>query len=169
MNKAELLDRIKTERARWETQLAKVGAAHMEEAGAAGEWSIKDVIAHITWHEREMVGMIQAHALVGSDLWQLPLDERNAEIFREHKDRPLQDVLEEAPVVYQQFLEAVGTLSEEDVTDPRRFPGMPLEWEPWQVIAGNSYEHYEQHLQDLARFATGSSHAAAGLKDGWAA
>jgi hypothetical protein len=137
----------------------------MEEAGAAGEWSIKDIIAHIAWHEREMVGMIQAHALAGSDLWQLPLDQRNAEIFRENKDRPLQDVLEEAPVVYRQFLAAVGTLSDEDVTDPGRFPGMPLDWEPWQVIAGNSYEHYEQHLQDLARFAGGSGPAPATVND----
>lgn len=149
MNKAELLDRIGAERARWEALLAMVDEARMDEPGVAGEWSVKDIVAHITWHEREMVGMIRRHALVGSGLWQLALDQRNAEIFKENKDRPLDDVLEESRAVHQQFLDALGTLSEEDLVDPGRFPGMPPDWRPWDVVAGNSYEHYEQHMQDV--------------------
>ena len=26
---------------------------------------------------------------------------------------------------------------------------MPEEWEPWKVIASNSYEHYHQHIPGI--------------------
>jgi uncharacterized protein (TIGR03083 family) len=149
MNKAELLKDIRAEWALWEALLGEIEEAQMTQPGAAGEWSVKDVIAHITWFEREMVGMLQARALVGSDLWQLPTDERNARIFEENQDRPLQDVLAEAQQVHRQFLEEFEALAEDDLADPHRFPGMPEDWQPWIVIAGNSNEHYRDHSRDV--------------------
>jgi len=35
----------------------EVGKPRMTELGLPGGWSVKDVIAHITWYERKMVGM----------------------------------------------------------------------------------------------------------------
>src|SRR5260370_35272073 len=93
--------------------------------GAAGEWSVKDIIAHVMWSEREMVGVMQAHALVGSDLWDLPEDERNAVVFAEQLDRPLPDVLTEEHKGHAQFLEARQPLSDSDFTAPRRFRESP--------------------------------------------
>jgi len=115
----------------------------------AGEWSVKDIIAHMTWCEREALGILQARALGGSDLWNLPQDERNAAVFVENRDRPLHEVLTEAQQVYAQLLEAVQTLSDEDLNDPNRFRDMPTDWLPWQIIAGNSYEHYRQHTPSI--------------------
>lgn len=149
MNKAELLDAIQIERARWEALLAELDEEQMIQPGVAGAWSVKDIVAHISWHEHEMVGMLQARALVGSDLWEIPQGERNAVIFEENQDRPLRDVLAEAQAVFPRFLESVRPLAEEDLLDPHRFQGMPAEWQPWQVIASNSYEHYEHHTQDV--------------------
>ena len=87
MNKSEWLDTLQTERAQWEALLVQVGEARMTQPGAAGEWSVKDVIAHVTWFEREMVGVLRARALVGSDLWNLSRDERNAAIHEQNRDR----------------------------------------------------------------------------------
>jgi hypothetical protein len=108
------------------------------------------VAAHITWFEREMVGMLQARALIGSDLWQLPPDQRNARIFDENRERSLHDVLAEAQQVHQQFLEGMEALAEDDLVDPHRFPGMPEDWQPWKVLAGNSNEHYRDHSRDVS-------------------
>lgn len=149
MNKAELLKDIRAEWALWEALLGEIEGAQMTQPGAAGEWSVKDIIAHIAWFEREMVGMLQARALVGSDLWQMPTDERNARIFEENRDCLLQDVLAEAQQVHQQFLEEFEALAEDDLADPHRFPGMPEDWQPWIVIAGNSNEHYRDHSRDV--------------------
>ena len=37
----------------------------------------------------------------------------------------------------------------EDLNDPHRFKNMPQEWRPWQLIAGNSFKHYEDHMPSL--------------------
>ena len=149
MDKAPFIETLHTGRTEWEALLAEVGEVRMLQPGAAGEWSVKDVIAHVMWSEREMVGVMQAHALVGSDLWDLPEDERNAVVFAEQRDQPLHDVLSEEQQVYAQFLEAVQALSDEDFTDPHRFREMPEQWLPWQILAGCSFAHYRQHTPSI--------------------
>ncbi len=149
MDKATFIETLHAGRAEWQALLAEVGEARMLQPGAAGEWSVKDVIAHVMWSEREMVGVMQTHALVGSDLWDLPEDERNAIMVTEKRDQPLQEVLTEEQQVYAQFLEAVQALSDEDFTDPRRFREMPEQWLPWRILAGCSFAHYRQHTPSI--------------------
>ena len=146
---SQLLELIQQGRRQWDDLLAQVSEERMTQPGVAGDWSVKDIIAHISWHEREMVGVLGSHALVGSELWNLPMDQRNAQIFAENEQRSLEEVRAEASEVFPQLCEGLGTLAEEDLTDPGRFPGMPLEWKPWSLIANNTYEHYEQHIPDV--------------------
>jgi hypothetical protein len=110
------------------------------------------LIAHLTWHEREMVGLIEAHALVGSELWNLPTDERNVAIYEEFKELPLEQVLEESTQIYQQLIEVLPSLTDQDLTNPESFPNMPPDWQPWTIIAQNTYEHYQDHIDDLKRW-----------------
>lgn len=145
----ELMSAMKEARRLWDSLMVQVGTQRMTDLSVIEGWTIKDIIAHITWYEREMVGMLQARALVGSDLWNLPQDQRNSPIHEENKHRTLEDVLTESEQVFQQLLEAVASLSEEDLHDPSRFQHMPFEWLPWKVIAGNSFEHYHQHIPDI--------------------
>src|SRR3972149_1809130 len=113
MNKSEFLTALIAERAEWDSLLAQIDEARMTEPGVVGEWSVKDMIAHITWFEREMVGVLRARALVGSDLWNLPHDERNAAIFERNRHRPLSDVLAEAQQVFPQLVELVQSLDDQ--------------------------------------------------------
>jgi hypothetical protein len=149
MTSATFLDSLRSGRAEWDALLEEIGADRMTQPGVEGEWSIKDIIAHVTWHERQMVGVLQARALVGSDLWNLPLDERNAAIFEQNRDRPLNEVLEESRQVYPQLLELAESLSDEELNDPRRFPGMPDEWVPWGLVADNTFTHYPDHIASI--------------------
>jgi len=149
MDKIRFLDTLLAERAEWDRVLSQIDVARMVVPRVAGEWSVKDVVAHVTWFEREMVGVLTAYALVGSDLWDLPGDERNRVIFEQNRQRPLDDVLTEARQVFDQLLAAVRPLSDEDLVDPGRFRDMPADWVPWQILAGNTYEHYRDHLPAL--------------------
>ncbi len=76
MSKTHLLGLIERDRAHWETLLGSIPEVWMTEPGVEGEWSIKDIIAHIAWGERENLGVVHARAVVGSELWQLSEDER---------------------------------------------------------------------------------------------
>ena len=83
--------------------------------------------------------------MIGSELWDLSQDGRNAVVFEQNRHRPLRDVLAEARRVYEQLLEGLQSLSEEELTDAGRFREMPAEWLPWKIIADNTYEHYLAH------------------------
>ena len=150
MDKATFLESVRSERARWEATLVEVGEGRMEEPGAEGDWSVKDVIAHISWHEREMVEMLRQRSLeVGSNLWMLPLRKRNAAIFEQNRLRSLGDVLSESQEIFPQLMREAETLSEEDLNNPGRFVKMPGNWVPWKIIAENSYEHYLDHMKSI--------------------
>ncbi|MCJ7537130.1 MAG: ClbS/DfsB family four-helix bundle protein [Anaerolineales bacterium] len=148
----QLIDTIQGNWATWEAIVAQIDEERLTQSGVAGDWTLKDIIAHITWHEKEMVGLITAHALVGSELWNLPTDERNAAMYEEVRNEPLEQVLEESAGIHQQLLELLPTLSDEDLTDPSSFPNMPPDWQPWMLIAQNTYEHYQDHIQDIERW-----------------
>ena len=148
----QLTEAIQNDWTNWEALLAQVNKEDLNSSGVAADWSMKDIIAHITWHEKEMVGLISAHALVGSELWNLPTDERNAAIYEEVKDQPVEQVLAESEQVHQQLLDALPSLSDQDLTDPSGFPNMPPDWQPGMLIAQNTYEHYQDHIQDVERW-----------------
>ena len=38
------------------------------------------------------------------------------------------------------------------MTDPTGFPNMPPDWQPWLVIAQNTYQHYQDHIKDVERW-----------------
>jgi hypothetical protein len=149
MSKAEYLDDIRHAREEWDALLVEVGTARMTEPGAAGTWSVKDIVAHITWGEREMVEVLRARALIGSELWDLRQDERNAVVYAENRDRPLDEVLAESRQVAAELYEAIAALDEQDLIDASRFRDMPADWVPWEVLAGNTYEHYHDHTRDV--------------------
>jgi Protein of unknown function (DUF1706) len=149
MDKKTFIEALRSGRTEWEALLAQVGKERMLQPGAAGAWSVKDIIVHVMWCEREMIGVCNAHALVGSDLWDIPEDESNEIMVAQQRDRPLEEVLLEEQQVFAQLLEAVEALSDEDFNDPRRFREMPEDWIPWQILAGNSYAHYSQHVPSI--------------------
>lgn len=149
---SQFIDILQQERAKWNTMIDSIGREDMLKLGVVGEWSLKDIIAHITWFEREMVDLVKAHALVGSELWNLPTDERNAAIYKQVRAQSLDQVLDESEQVHQQLLELLPTLSNEDLTNPGSFPNMPPDWQPWLIIAQNTYEHYQQHMPDIQKW-----------------
>jgi hypothetical protein len=146
---AQFLEKLRAARAEWDALLNGISSTRMVEPGAYGDWSVKDVVAHVTWYEREMVDLLRERSLDGSDLWLLPHSERNEAIYRENRGRSLGEVLGEAKKVYEQLVAQVQKLSDEDLRDPTRFANMPEDWVPGDVFASNSYEHYPDHITEL--------------------
>lgn len=151
MNKAEFASRIETACRDYETALATLDETQMIQPSTCGDWSVKDVIAHITWYEREMVGMIRQRALLGSDLWNVSLEQRNAAIFEEYKDRLLADILSDVRTIHKSLMELIQGLSDDDFQDASHFREMPPDWKPWEVIASNTFEHYLDHVADIRK------------------
>ena len=152
MDKATLIEALEDSWSELDAVLARVAASRIAEPGVSGEMSAQDIISHIAWFEREIAGVIEQRALVGSDLWRLQPDERNAAILKLNRPRQADDLRTEAAQVHRRVMEAVATLTDDDLNDPARFREMPGDWMPWQIIAGNSFEHYAHHAADVRRW-----------------
>jgi hypothetical protein len=126
--KADLLNRIEEEREYWHRLVAKIDRDRMEEPGPMGQWSFKDLAAHLTGWREQTIGRLEA-AGRGDETpptpWPAHLvedDEVNDWIMAQNRDRSLSDVLEAADTSYQRLASAISGLSEEDVATPGRFP-----------------------------------------------
>ena len=152
MTKAGLLETLHTERGRWEALLTEVGEARMTTPLLASWWSMKDIIAHVAWHEQQTAAVLQPDPgcrLVRDWLWVSAESKRNAVLFAESRDHSLPEVLADARQVFAQLVAAVDALTANDLADLHRFPNTPPGWQPWHFIAGHSYEHYREHMPSI--------------------
>ena len=133
MEKSELIRRIETARRGWDELLGRVDDGLALRPGAEGELSAKDLVAHVTWYEREVVRMLRSRTMEGSGLWALGPDERNAAIYEQARDVSLEDVRAESARVSSALMEQLELLPEEAYQDAARFTDMPPEWEPWKL------------------------------------
>ncbi len=149
ITKAYLLDEMRSAGAEWEALLAEVGEERMTEPGAAGEWSVKDVTAHLTSYHRWFVNAAEAYfrgeppPLDGTE--GMDFEERNQFFHRRDKDRPLAEVLAEWRQVYQRLLEMVEAHSEEFLTQPQQLEGAPGPILVWEILKGDNYGHLREH------------------------
>jgi hypothetical protein len=151
MKKNEFMKKIRSARDALEKLLFEFNREQMDVSAEEKNWTVKDVIAHIGWYEAEMVNVLRQHALEGSDLWDLPLNERNAAIFTSARNDDLASIVEKEAQIYQTMLELLEEVNESDLNDSLAFKGMPADWQPWSVIASNTYEHYQDHIDQLKK------------------
>ena len=156
MDSTTFIDRFTASRAQWDALIAKIDERWMLEPGVEGKWTVKDILAHILWNELEMIPLIQTRSLTGSELWNLPQDERNEAVYQLYRDSPLSDIIKEEREAYAQLLKEARTLSDEELNDPHRFRDMPDSegWIPWRIIAGCSFTHYPDHMASISDWLT---------------
>lgn len=152
MTRGVLLRQILEAKIEWEAASSLLSPQEQDTLPVAGDWKIKDIYAHLAWHEHQILDFLQAGKFGGSDWWNLRLDERNRLIYEKSRDRPTDAVRQDARDVHEALYTMVETLTDEQLNDPAQWPGMPAEWQPWQVIADNTYLHYRDHSADLKRF-----------------
>ncbi len=151
MKAADFIRRVKKTRQEYDQFIGRLNEEQLLAPCTCGDWSVKDVVAHVTWYEHEMIGMIQQRALRGSDLWNQPIETRNDAIHAANRKRSLEDVLMDSMVTHQSLFSELAILNDDDLLQASRFQEMPAEWFPWEVIASNTFEHYHDHLSDLRR------------------
>jgi hypothetical protein len=147
----ELLAEIQDAKVEWKKTAILVPVEDQEKPLLDG-WSVKDVYAHLMWHENEMLGVIRNRRLTGSDLWQRPLDERNRSIWEQHRDLPATEVRERSRNIHEALFKELGALTDRDLTTPGVWSGFPADWTLWDLLRGNTFEHYRGHTADLKRY-----------------
>jgi hypothetical protein len=156
--KQELLEQIERERAFWEGLVAEVGEERMLEPGATGDWTFKDVVAHLNgWRSKTLARLDAARQgkTPAAPPWPAELseeddvDEINAWIQQANRDRSLQQVLGEYQRSFQHMRDAVTALSERDLTEAGRYAW--LEGEPLASVITASFGHLHEEHEPVLR------------------
>ena len=146
----QLLEVMRTARSNWEALLAEVGEARLTEPGVEGDWSLKDIIAHITYYETRAAECVAAirrgEPLPHSEYAGLEVDERNARIYQRQRALPLVDVVRDSQLSFQRSLDAVQDLRDEDLYAVELTRAYGVEWVVHDLIEGDTYEHYQDHI-----------------------
>lgn len=148
MNQQELIQALEESRERFLDIIEGLPDEAWVEAGVSGEWSVKDILAHLSRCEAELIRLLyQAErGLVPTTVHTsaISVDEQNEKWYRESKDRPLERILADFEGVREQTIRRVQALSDHDLSDPKRHAW--LEGEPLaKWIANESVEHEAEH------------------------
>ena len=153
MERSELLAGLQAEYQQWEALLNQIGPARMDQPGVTDQWSIKDIVAHLTGWRRRTVARLQAAQRGAPEPpppWPAHLqtdDEINGWIYETNHGRPVRAVLDDSQQVFQQLLAAIEGLPDEVLIDPVRH----LPWLDGQPFsAGDFFAHFhEAHEPDI--------------------
>jgi hypothetical protein len=145
----QLLAAMRLARSNWEALLAEAGEARLIESGVEGEWSIKDIIAHITyfetWAADNVLAFCAGKPQPQAEYKGLEVDEENARIYERFHSKSLAQVLQDSRASFQRSIEAVQGLRDADLYDPE-FTRIPnADFTVFDLVAGDTFEHYNDH------------------------
>jgi len=159
--KQQFLAKMRAERARWDELLAEAVRAAQRRTEAipphiAGDWSLQDVIAHVTATEQGLIEWLEA-AADGRSVALGPLDVDEPEwdlvddaIYASRAHLPLPELLDESADTFRRLVALVDRWPEQDLVDAERTdwfvrPRWGRAYPLWECIASDSYRHYGEH------------------------
>jgi len=140
MSKVELLKALLDERADLDAMLAELSDAQMTLPGVQDDWSVKDILAHISVWDRRGTKWIKKAAqgvmpeIPEAGLTWRDMDSLNQQTYLKNKDRPLAEIMGDFYGSHQELLEQIQGLPDAVVNKP--IIGELISWR---------YNHYRVH------------------------
>jgi hypothetical protein len=158
LNRDEILEQLDNNRIQLLELLELIPEDSLVEPGTIGEWSIADVLTHLTAWESELVTF-----LMKIDQGKKPekwlnavqdIEAYNAQSYRENKGRDLDRIFDDFHGVRIQLEQWLEEFSNQQLNDPEKYEwsqGQPL----WSIIEECSFGHEAEHIEDIQTFVTG--------------
>lgn len=142
MDRKQLFQRI--DRA-WEALKASYGGlseTELVEPGVMGTWSIKDIIAHVTWWEEEALRHLPT-ILTGEkpprySITYGGIDAFNAQKYEEKKNLSISMVLQQRDEIHHQLIDFLQQVPEDQIERETRFR---------RRLRLDTYGHYPKHAE----------------------
>ena len=141
---AKLLDRLNKTRNEFVASYEGLTEAQMLEPGVAGDWSVRDVIAHVTWWDEESL----KHLPVVLDGRRVPkysdtyggIDAFNARSAEERSDLSLADVLRQFEETHHRLVLYLRSVPPDQLSGESRFR---------RRLRLDTYGHYPEHTGQI--------------------
>ena len=154
--KPQIISESEKEHENLEQFLAALPPAQMTQPGVLGEWSVKDVLAHLYEWEQMVLGWLEAgrsgehpHVPAEGYKWsQLPA--LNEKIRENYCQIPLDEMLKLFRGSYQQIMHTITSLSEEDLFTPGLYPWMNKNTLAAYFISATS-SHYRWAYKEMRK------------------
>jgi len=136
-------------RKHWDFTIDSIFAKQQENGPISQKWYLKDVIAHITWYEKELLDVLEKKSMAESEFWNMGIEERNDMIFNNTQNQTLNDLLIESKKTFDDLVGKIQTISDEDLNSDtyiKRKEGARITHD---FIGGITFWHYEDHEDAL--------------------
>jgi uncharacterized protein (TIGR03083 family) len=156
MQREELLTAQEEARANLDAALEGLTSDELQQAGVVGDWTIKDLLAHVTAWDVDLLtnlGKIQRGQKPGRTLWDSAgIQAQNDAWHAEFKDRPLERVLADYDGVHAQLLRRAESLPEAELNAPAPWlNGRPV----YKYFIDHVVTHENEHAAELAAWRKG--------------
>lgn len=153
MKKIELLEALEDSHNELSEMLADLPDEALEEAGVSGSWSIKDILAHLSMWEGQLVTLLfQVNQEVAKPttvhFGKEAVDEINHRWHTLSQERSLEHIWQDWMAVRKQTIRRLADFNDNDLNDPKRYAwlkGAPL----IQWILNSTVEHEDKHADDI--------------------
>jgi uncharacterized protein (TIGR03083 family) len=150
-SRADLLSRIAAGRAELDAYIAGLSEAQIGAAGPCDDWSIKDHLYHLGGWEGKLLAQLRGEPIpaaleIDQATWEgEDIDAINAALRGRGRDLPVADALARYEQSHQRLLAELHRYPEAAYARPG-YPDLPDSAPMIGYIAGNTYEHYREHL-----------------------
>ncbi len=152
VDQAELRQRLEARRAELLGLIGELPREVLTTPRALGDWSVKDLVAHLIAHEQRVLEELNAARNGKRDVSQFGSnDDFNARAVYARQRQSFDQVRAEWDASFNQVLAAVDALNEADF-DPFSPLCKLLEDTIDGALANNTYAHYAEHRAGLAEF-----------------
>jgi len=147
MDKMQLLKRI--DRAWGELKASYVGLSDSEllESCVTGNWSVRDIIAHVTWWEEEAMKHLPLILAGGKpprySVAYGGIDAFNAQMTEQKRNLSFYEVLRQRDETHRRLIDFIQTVPEDQIARETRFR---------RRLRLDTYGHYPKHAEAIRKW-----------------
>lgn len=155
-SKKQLLEQACTSYDALQTELDKLTPNAMVESGVVGEWSVKDVLAHLFAWQQMTLGWYRAGKRGETPVtpsekytWR-EIPALNQEIYETHHDRPLKKVQTALNASHREALDLIETMTDDELFTPKVYAWTKTTTLGSYLTSATS-SHYEWARKEIRR------------------
>jgi hypothetical protein len=147
MDRSQLLERIDKAWEAFKESYAGLSDSELVEPGVVGAWSVRDIIAHVTWWEEEALKHLPLILKGGRpprySVTYGGINAFNAQMTEQKRSLSLSEVLRQQDDTHRRLIDFIQSVPEDQLIRETRFR---------HRLRADTYSHYPDHTEAIRRW-----------------